>query len=120
MGLVVNMTTPYPYRKGVNPMIKLTVLYGHPTNTQEFENYYADTHLPLAAKMKGVERLELTRFAPGPDGDQPAYYRMAELYFPTEEQMQTTMGSPEGEAALADLPKFATGGVMALTGAVES
>ena len=53
-------------------MIKLTVLYGHPTNVQEFETYYADTHLPIAAKMKGVDRLELTRFTPGPDGSQPA------------------------------------------------
>jgi hypothetical protein len=34
---------------------------------------------------------------------------MAELYFPTEEQMQATMSSPEGEATVADLPKFATG-----------
>jgi hypothetical protein len=34
---------------------------------------------------------------------------MAELYFLTEEQMQATMSSPEGEATAADLPKFATG-----------
>jgi len=101
-------------------MIKLTVLYGPPTNIQDFENYYAETHLPIAAKMKGVERLELTRFAPGSDGAQPAYHRMAELYFPTEEQMQATMSSPEGEATVADLPKFATGGVTVLVGSVES
>lgn len=101
-------------------MIKLTVLYGPPTDVQEFENYYAETHLPLAATMKGVDRLELTRFTPGADGDQPAYYRMAELYFPTEEQMQSTMSSPEGEATVADLPKFATGGVTVLVGSVES
>ena len=101
-------------------MIKLTVLYGPPTNVEEFENYYAETHLPIAAKMKGVDRLELTRFTPGPDGGQPAYYRMAELYFPTEEQMEATMSSPEGEATVADLPKFATGGVTVLAGAVES
>jgi uncharacterized protein (TIGR02118 family) len=47
-------------------MIKLTVLFGHPTNPQEFERYYADTHLPIAGKMKGFSRLELTRFGPGP------------------------------------------------------
>ena len=101
-------------------MIKLTVLYGPPTDAVEFENYYSNTHLPIAAKMKGVDRLELTRFAPGPDGAQPEYYRMAELYFPTEEQMQATMSSPEGEATVADLPKFATGGVTVLVGSVES
>jgi uncharacterized protein (TIGR02118 family) len=47
-------------------MWKLTVLYGHPTNAKGFERYYAETHLPLAAKMKGVARLELTTFVSGP------------------------------------------------------
>ena len=100
--------------------MKVTVLYGHPKNAQEFEQYYADTHLPLAAKMKGVSRLELTRFGPGPDGSKPEFYRMAEIYFATEAQMQSSLGSPEGQATVADLPKFATGGVKVLFGSVES
>jgi uncharacterized protein (TIGR02118 family) len=70
--------------------------------------------------MKGVARLELTRFGPGPDGGKPAFYRMAELYFPSEAQMQTTLGSPEGQTAVADLSNFATGGVTILTGSVDS
>jgi uncharacterized protein (TIGR02118 family) len=100
-------------------MIKVTILYGHPQDPQTFEQYYAETHLPLAAKMKGVTRLELTRFGPGPDGTKPAYYRIAELYFPNEAQRQTTLGSPEGKAAIADLPNFTTGGVTTLVGSVE-
>jgi uncharacterized protein (TIGR02118 family) len=101
-------------------MIKVTILYSHPQDPQRFEQYYAETHLPLAAKMKGVARLELTRFGPGPDGGKPAYYRMAELYFPNEDQLKTTLGSPEGKTAVADLPNFATGGVTMLVGSVES
>ena len=46
-------------------MIKRTLLYGHPTDSEAFETYYANTHLPIAAKMTGVDRLELTRFGPG-------------------------------------------------------
>ncbi len=101
-------------------MIKLTVLFNHPTNPQEFERYYADTHLPIAGKMKGFSRLELTKFEPGPDGGKSAYYRMAELYFPNQAQMQTTLGSPEGQAAVADIGNFATGGVTMLFGSVGS
>ena len=101
-------------------MIKMTIFYGHPTNTQEFEKYYAEKHLPLAAKMKGVDRLELTRFRAGPDGGKPEYYRMAELYFPTEVQMQSTLSSPEGQVTVADLAQFATGGVTTLVGEVEN
>jgi len=101
-------------------MMKATVLYHHPKDPGAFERYYAQTHLPLAAMMAGVARLELTRFAPNPDGSHPAFYRMAELYFADAVQMQTTLGSPEGQAAVADLQNFATGGVTVLIGAVES
>jgi uncharacterized protein (TIGR02118 family) len=100
-------------------MMKVTVLYGHPTSSDEFEKYYRGTHLPLAAKMKGVARIELTKFVAGPDGGKPAFYRMAELYFTTQAQMDQSLGSPEGQATVADLPKFATGGVTMVIGSVE-
>jgi len=100
-------------------MLKVTVLYGHPTSSADFEKYYAEIHLPLAAKMQGVARLEFTKFVAGPDGGRPAFYRMAELYFPSQAQMQETLGSPEGQATVADLPNFATGGVTIVIGSVE-
>ena len=99
-------------------MIKLTVLYGHPTDTAAFEQYYASTHVPLALQMKGHERAELTKFMSAPDGVQAAYYRMAEFWFPSAEALQATMSSPEGQATAADLPNFATGGVTFSTGEV--
>jgi len=99
-------------------MMKVTVLYGHPRSTDEFEKYYESTHLPLAGKMGGVDRLELTKFVSAPDGGKPAYYRMAELYFATQAQMEQSLGSNEGQATVADLEKFATGGVTVLVGSV--
>lgn len=100
-------------------MMKVTVLYNHPDNPDEFEQYYSSKHLPLAAQTKGVERLELTKFIAGPDGGKPAYYRMAELYFTNQAQMDETLGSPEGQAVVADLQNFATGGVSVVIGSVE-
>ena len=38
--------------------------------------------------MKDVNRIELTKFIPGPDGAAPAYYRMAELVFTDPGAMQ--------------------------------
>jgi uncharacterized protein (TIGR02118 family) len=101
-------------------MMKVTVLYGHPANPDEFEKYYRSNHLPLAAKMKGVARIELTKFVAGPDGGKPAFYRMAELYFTTQTQMEQSLGSAKGQATVADLPKFATGGVTVVIGSVEA
>jgi uncharacterized protein (TIGR02118 family) len=100
-------------------MIKLTVLYGHPTDITAFENHYTNTHLPKAAKMKGHTKRELTKFLNAPDGSKAAYYRMAEFWFSSPEAMQTTMGSPEGQATAADLANFATGGATLLVGTVE-
>jgi len=101
-------------------MMKVTVLYGHPARPDEFEKYYGSTHLALAAKMKGVARIELTKFVAGPDGGKPTFYRMAELYFTTQAQMEQSLGSVEGQATVADLPKFATGGVTVVIGSVEA
>ena len=100
-------------------MMKVTVLYGHPASPDEFEKYYASTHLPLAAKTKGVARIELTKFVAAPDGGKPAFYRMAELYFTTQAEMEQSMGSAEGQAMVADLANFATGGVTVVIGSVE-
>jgi len=99
-------------------MMKVTVLYGHPYNVEAFEEYYEKSHLPIAGKMSGVDKLELTKFVAAPDGGKPAYYRMAELYFSSEEQMEQTLGSPEGQATVADFEKFATGGVTIMVGTV--
>lgn len=100
-------------------MIKLTVLYGHPTDPAAFEDYYANAHLPLLATMKGQERSELTKFISAPDGGHLAYYRMAEFWFTNAEALQATMDSPEGQATAGDLANFATGGVSFMVGAVE-
>jgi len=99
-------------------MIKLTVLYGHPKDAAAFESYYNSTHMQLAKKMPGVARWELTRFTGSPDGGKPAFYRMAELYFSALEQMETSLQSAEGMAALRDLPNFASGGVTVMVGRV--
>jgi uncharacterized protein (TIGR02118 family) len=101
-------------------MMKLTVLYGHPKSAEAFEKYYAGTHLPLAAQMKGLARAEFTKFVGAPAGGQPAFYRMAELYFADQAQMDVTLASPEGKATVDDLPKFATGGVTVVVGSVDA
>lgn len=101
-------------------MIKATVLYGHPANAEEFEKYYYETHLPLAARTPGVLKSEYTKFLPNADGSSPAYYRMAELYFTGPAEMQQALGSAEGKAMASDLSNFATGGLTIVIGQVEN
>lgn len=98
-------------------MVKLTVLYGHPEDPAAFEKYYAETHLPIAAKMPNVSKVETTKMTMSPEGN-PPFYRMAEIYFESMEVMAATMGTPEAQATLADIPNFASGGVSSMIGNV--
>lgn len=100
-------------------MIKGTVLYGHPKESEEFEKYYTDAHLPLVTKVNGVLKAEYTKFLTNPDGSAPEYYRMAELYFASPEEMQRALSSPEGQAMAGDLANFATGGATIIFGTVD-
>ena len=91
-------------------MIKLTVLYGPPEDPEAFEEHYADVHLPLVEKIPGAERWGAARVVDTMEGDAPPYHRIFEFWFEDSDGMQASMGSPEGQAAVADIPNYATGG----------
>ena len=99
-------------------MVKLTLLYGHPTDPVSFESYFANTHLPLAARINGVRRAEFSLVTGAMDASRSPWYRIAELYFDDIRQLETAMGSPGGLAAVADLPNFANGGVTTIVSEV--
>ena len=95
-------------------MVKMSVIYGHPTDPAAFERYYAETHMPIAAKIQGLRRFELSKVTGTPDGSKLAHYRMADLYFDSPDHMKQVMSMPEARATAADLKNFATGGVTLL------
>jgi uncharacterized protein (TIGR02118 family) len=90
-------------------MIKITILYGPPTDPAAFEEYYRSIHAPLAEKLPGGT-YEWGKALPGADGAEPPYFWLATLTFPDAATLGAAMSSPEGQAASADVPKFATGG----------
>ena len=92
-------------------MVKLVVLYGMPEDPDAFERHYADTHAGLAKAIPGLRRFEAARGVATPDGSDVPYQRIAELTFDDVEGLQAGMGSEEGQAAVNDIPNFATGGV---------
>ena len=98
-------------------IIKLTILYGHPDNADEFEAYYAGTHLPLVAESP--LRLETSKVVADPAGGEPAFYRIAVVTFDDMEQMAEQMSLPEVQAVSADVANFATGGVTMLLSQVD-
>ena len=92
-------------------MVKAVVLYGPPEDPDAFERYYADTHTALAKAIPGLLRFEAAQGIGTPDGGATPYQRIAELTFQDMDALRAGMGSAEGQAAVGDIPNFATGGV---------
>ncbi|HEY2437363.1 MAG TPA: EthD family reductase [Solirubrobacteraceae bacterium] len=100
-------------------MVKIVVLYGQPSDPSAFEAHYANTHAPLVAKMPNLRRFEAGRVGGTADGSEPPYYRLAELWFDSHEDLQASRSSPEGQATVADIGNFATGGATVLIAEVD-
>ena len=98
-------------------MVKVSVLYGQPADPSTFDSYYNNTHMPLVAKVN-LPRSEAARVIATPDGSEPAYYRIFEIWFEVMQEMQQTL-SPEGQAMVSDMPNFATGGATVLISEID-
>jgi uncharacterized protein (TIGR02118 family) len=97
-------------------VFQLTALYSPPADAEAFDKHYDNVHAGLAAKLPGLQRFTVNRPGPDPEGNPPAYHLVAVLEFVDEEAFGASIGSPEGQAALADLPNFAGAGMTMLTG----
>ena len=101
-------------------MMKGTALFGHPQDLDAFEEHYANTHVPLVRKIPNLRRFEAAKVVATPDGSEPPYHRIGELYFEDVEQMQAGLSSDEGRTVSADFQNFATGGVTLLISEVDA
>ena len=89
-------------------MASLVVLYKTPKDA--FDKYYAETHIPIAKKMPGLRSYEVSRGPVASPGGPTGVHLVATLTFDSMAAIQNAFGSAEGQAAAADVPKFATGG----------
>ena len=87
-------------------MVKLIALYKMPDDKAVFDTHYNEVHTPLVKKMPGLKKLEVARITGAPIGE-PKHYLIAEMYFDTQDAMNTALASPEGKATARDLMSFA-------------
>jgi uncharacterized protein (TIGR02118 family) len=90
--------------------VKLVVLYTHPDDTDAFDRHYLGIHMPLVAKVPGLQRAETGRFTAALDRGEQTYYRAAELYFADQQALEQGLGSAEGKATAADYRQIAPPG----------
>ncbi|MCA1439995.1 EthD family reductase [Ensifer sp. IC4062] len=92
-------------------MAKLLVLYKMPKDPAAFDRYYRSTHIPLAKKLPGLRKYEISNGAISTPTGAADIHLVATLHFDSIADIQRAFSSPEGQATAGDLANFAGGGV---------
>jgi uncharacterized protein (TIGR02118 family) len=90
--------------------VKVVIIYPRPQDEQAFEQAYLGEHVPMVeSKIKGLTRLVLTKVTGSPQG-KVAAYRIAEVYFPTMDDLQKSIASDGGKEVIAHAQTISSGG----------
>lgn len=91
-------------------MAQLVVMYKTPKDAAAFDKYYAEKHIPIAKKVPGLRKYEVSTGPVATPAGPSGYHLVALLTFDNLAAIQSAFGSAEGQAAAADVQTFATGG----------
>jgi uncharacterized protein (TIGR02118 family) len=91
-------------------MAKIVVLYKTPKSTDAFDRYYFATHVPLAKKLPGLKKYDVSQGTVAASAGASGIHLVATLHFDSLDAIKTAFGSPEGQATAGDLANFADGG----------
>ena len=92
-------------------MARILVMYKTPRDLAAFDKHYAEKHIPLAKKIRGVRKYEVSKGPVATPAGPSGYHLVAVLHFDDMAAIQDAFASAEGQATVADVQTFATGGV---------
>jgi uncharacterized protein (TIGR02118 family) len=92
-------------------MARLVAMYRTPTDATAFDKYYFETHVPIAKKVPGLRKYEVSEGPVASPAGPSGFHLIATLHFDDLGAIQAALASPQGQTAAADLQNFATGGV---------
>lgn len=88
-------------------MARMIVIYKKPADVDAFEKHYFETHIPLAKKIPGLKKYEVSRGPITALAGPADVHLIGTLYFDDFEAMKKGFASPEGQAAGADRRTYA-------------
>ena len=91
-------------------MARVVVMYKTPKDSADFDRYYFATHVPIAQRIPGVRKYEVSQGAVASPGGASGVHLVAILHFDDMAAIQNAFAGAEGQAAAADVQTFATGG----------
>ncbi len=88
-------------------MAGMVVIYKQPADVEAFEKHYFETHIPLAKKIPGLRKYEVSRGPITVVAGPPDVFLIGTLHFDDLDAMRQAFASPEGRAAAADRQNYA-------------
>lgn len=88
-------------------MARMIVIYRTPKDIAAFNRHYFDVHLPLAKKLPGLRKYEISHGPVEVVAGSPDVYLIGTVYFDDLAAMRKAFASPEGQAARADRLRYA-------------
>lgn len=86
--------TPLPAR--------MLVIYRTPADPAAFDRHYMNVHVPLAKRLPGLLRYEVSRRPIATPAGDPEPYLIGTLYFESLAALRQAFGTPEGRECAAD------------------
>ena len=91
-------------------MAKIVVLYKKPKSAEAFDKHYASVHIPLAKKIPGLKKYDISAGPVSTPAGPSEIHLIATLTFDSLAAIGAGMASAEGKATAADLANFAGAG----------
>jgi uncharacterized protein (TIGR02118 family) len=83
-------------------MFKFVTIYRKVDNEAQLEEFFSTTHLPLAEKLPGLRKSEVSRVT-GKPGGQSRFHLMYELYFDADTDFHKALVTEPGIQLMAAL-----------------
>jgi len=87
-------------------MARLVVIYKTPKDATAFDKHYFGTHIPIAKKIPGLRKYEISQGSVMTPAGPSDFHLVATLHFDDMTAIQKAFASPEGQAAAADVQTF--------------
>ena len=88
-------------------MARMVVIYRTPKNIEAFDRHYFEVHVPLAKKLPGLRKYEISQGPVAVLAGSSDVYLIGTLHFDDLAAMKKAFASPEGQAAAADRRVYA-------------
>jgi uncharacterized protein (TIGR02118 family) len=85
-------------------------MYKSPKDPIVFAKHYLEIHVPIAKRIPGLRKYEFSEGSVATPAGPSAFHLIATLHFDDVAAIQRAFASSEGQAAVADVQTFATGG----------